>query len=212
MAGILVVSPHPDDESLGCGGAIRRHVEHGDRVSVVFLTSGERGWRGHSAEETARVREGEAETAAQILGVAAVEFWREADGDLRATAALAHRIRERVERDRPDRMYVTHDAEMHPDHRAAAEIAQSALASFREAPLPALLGFEVWTPLQAIDEILDITDQLPAKLAAIRAHHSQCEVLAFDAAFEGLARYRGEMHSWPGGPYAEVFRRLDTVP
>jgi LmbE family N-acetylglucosaminyl deacetylase len=43
------------------------------------------------------------------------------------------------------------------------------------------------------------------KRRAIRAYRSQCAVMRLDDAFVGLARYRGEMHSWPGGAYAEVF-------
>jgi hypothetical protein len=43
----------------------------------------------------------------------------------------------------------------------------------------------------------------------VRAYRSQCAVVGFDAAVQGLNRYRGELHSWPGGDYAEVFERLD---
>ena len=47
---------------------------------------------------------------------------------------------------------------------------------------------------------------METKLAAIRAYASQCRVLRFDDAALGLNRYRGEMHCWPGGDYAEIFQ------
>ena len=68
--------------------------------------------------------------------------------------------------------------------------------------------FEVWTPLQRMDQIVDITPYIETKIAAIRAHKSQCDVLGFDDAFLGLARYRGEMFSWPEGDYAEIFAQV----
>jgi len=67
------------------------------------------------------------------------------------------------------------------------------------------MEFEVWTPLQRIDHIVDVSRHIKVKIAAIRAYRSQCAVMRFDEALIALNRYRGEMHSWPGGDYAEVF-------
>src|SRR5437879_4633880 len=82
MSNVLVISPHPDDESIGCGGTLRRHVLQGDIVQAVFLTSGERGGHGRSREDTMRIREQEAREAAAILGLAQIEFWRVSNGSL----------------------------------------------------------------------------------------------------------------------------------
>ena len=92
MSRILVLSPHPDDEAIGCGGTLLRHVGQGDNVRVVFLTSGEKGGHGRSEADTLRVREQEAREAARILGVRQQEFWREPDGALKATAAVVDSV------------------------------------------------------------------------------------------------------------------------
>ena len=208
---VVVISPHPDDESIGCGGALRGHVLAGDEVRAIFLTSGEGGGHGLSPQETMRVREDEARAAAQILGLGELEFWRERDGMLQVTGNLARRMVECLEEWRPHLLYVPHDGEIHSDHRAAAALVRRSVAEMRDAPRPVVRMYEVWTPLQEMDEVFDISNLLETKIAAVQAHRSQCSVLRFDEAVRGLNRFRGEMHCWPGGDYAEVFKVMQTV-
>jgi LmbE family N-acetylglucosaminyl deacetylase len=204
-----VISPHPDDESIGCGGTLRAHVLAGDRVEIIFLTSGEAGGHGKPPDETARIREQEARTAARILGVETIEFWKQPDSKLRVTSSLIERLREKLRQLRPHLIYVTHEREMLGDHAAAARLVKQALSDFTNGNgRPEVLMFEVWTPLQQMDQIVDITRYVKTKLRAIRAYQSQCDVMSFDEAALALNRYRGEMHSWPGGDYAEIFKYL----
>jgi LmbE family N-acetylglucosaminyl deacetylase len=208
MSRVLVVSPHPDDEAIGCGGTLRKHVEQGDAVRAVFLTSGEKGGHGRPPEETARRREQEAATAAAVLGVAEIEFWRGPDGAFRATRGWVDRLRSTLEQWRPEVLYVTHAREMHPDHRAAARMARRARLAAAHVTHVTVLAYEVWTPMERMDEIVDISPYVEVKRKAIRAYRSQCAVMRFEEAALALNRYRGEMHCWPGGDYAESFTRL----
>lgn len=208
MTVVLVLSPHPDDESIGCGGTLRRHVVEGDDVHVVFLTSGEAGGHAIPPQEAGRVREAEAEAAGRVLGTHPPVFLREPDGALASTAPLRDRLTCLLQRLRPAVLYVPHAEDAHPDHRAAHQVARDVL---RGLPLQTPLVvrcFEVWTPITAIAEVVDVSPWIDTKLEAIRAHRSQCAVVRFDDAAAGLARYRGELHSWPGGAYAEVFARM----
>jgi LmbE family N-acetylglucosaminyl deacetylase len=201
MSRALVVCAHPDDEAIGCGGTLRRHALAGDSVGAVFLTSGEAG--GHGIEEPAEVREREALKAASILGIGDVQFWHEPDGRLRARAPLVARLAKELHRTRASLVYAPHRGDDHPDHRAVARIVREAVAAAGRRVEARY--FEIWAPIQAIEEVVDISEVIEDKLRAIRAYRSQCAVMRFDDAFKGLARYHGEMHSWPGGRYAEVF-------
>ena len=206
MTDVLVLSPHPDDETLGCGGTLRRHIVEGDAVRVLFFTAGEAGGHGLNPAATAQLRLAEAAHAMAVLGITTWECWNVPDGRLSASHALVERLRVAVEQWKPGIVYVPHPHDDHPDHRAVSRVLSRALSSRDNRPR--VFGFEVWTPVQRMDHIVDISDVIDIKIAAVRCYHSQNRYVDFEDALIGLARYRGALHSWPGGPYAEVFRRL----
>jgi LmbE family N-acetylglucosaminyl deacetylase len=202
MSTVLAICPHPDDEAIGCGGTLRLHALSGDEVVVVFLTSGENG--GHGLSDAGTIREAEAKVAADILGIQRIEFLHEPDGKLEPSEGLARRLRSLVDGVDPTVVYAPHPDESHPDHQAAAALTRSVLADL-DRPLLEWWQFEIWTPLREIDRVVDITDVVETKREAVRAYESQCRVMRLDEAIIALNRYRGEMHSWPGGDYAEIF-------
>src|SRR4051812_46399077 len=143
----LVLAPHPDDESIGCGGRIRLHVRDGDSVGVVFLTSGELGLKHLPCDEARAVREAEATRAAARLGCAVTAFLRQPDYGLAEEIESLSRLLAPILRDaRPQQVYLPHPDDEHPDHAAVLPALRRALrASGGDAPW--LLGYEVWTPL-----------------------------------------------------------------
>lgn len=207
MARILVLSPHPDDEAIGCGGTLASHAAAGDDIHVIYLTSGERGSRVLKPREAAYLREKEAEAAAGVLGVAGIEFWREPDCALMATASLVRRVGDVIRIFAPDYLYTTHIAESHSDHRAATRMAIGALRGLPR-PWPVMRLFEVWTPLQRYDFVQDISGHMGPKILAVRCYASQCANLRYDEAAAALNRYRGAMHNEGGGEYAEAFLEI----
>lgn len=203
----LVIAPHPDDEAIGCGGAICLHADRGDRVAVVFLTSGESGLTRLAEDQARRVREREAETAAAILGVSSVTFMRRPDHSLdEDIAAAARALRPILAREEPETIYLTHERDFHPDHRASVKIVQQALGGAGMAA-PALLSYEVLTPVAEYDRAEDISSVMDRKLRAVRAHRSQMRQFRYDSAVRALNRYRGVVAG--AGQYAEVFRLAD---
>ena len=203
---VLVVAPHPDDESLGCGGTLRLHVERGDRVDVVFLTSGELGLEELAPDAARKVREDEAEQAAAVLGLSRLAFLRHPDwflGDVEE-AACADLIG-LVEELAPERVLYPHAAEAHPDHAATARIVD--LVSDRLGGPFARVAFEVWTPMADFDDVEDITAVIKTKQAAVGTYVSQLAKFRYDDAVEGLNRFRGALAGHC--EYAEVFQLLD---
>jgi len=200
---VVVIAPHPDDESIGCGGAICRHTDAGERVVSVFLTSGELGLKKLPAEAARPLREAEAQAAAKILGITGTHFLRQPDWTLAdaldlAAAALAPILAS----ERPQLIYLPHSAEWHPDHKVAGPILRRAL-SIAAIARSEIRGYEVWTPLSSYDVVIDITSVMARKLQAIRAHVSQLQEIDYARAVEGLNAYRGAIAARV--PFAEVF-------
>ena len=115
---IVVIAPHPDDEAIGCGGTIGLHVARGDRISTVFLTSGELGLKRLPREQAWRQRETEAQTAAEILGTADLTFLRRADWFVsESVEETATALRPILYRESPSLIYLPHSGEWHHDHK-----------------------------------------------------------------------------------------------
>ncbi len=203
---VLVIAPHPDDEVIGCGGAIRLRVERGERVSVVFLTSGELGLRHLPKQKAWRIREAEARRAAKILGLARLHFLRQPDWMLAdRAAATAKLLRLVLETARPRVVYLPHPDDGHPDHQIALPILRAALRRCRNLK-PELLAYEIWTPLTAHDVVVDISRVMARKLRALRAHRSQLGEFDYMKAVAGLNQFRGTLAG--KCRFAEVFQNL----
>jgi N-acetylglucosamine malate deacetylase 1 len=202
---VLVVAPHPDDESIGPGGTIADHRAAGYDVCVVFLTSGERSHPHLPSNEVQALRESEAQAAASVLGISILAFLRLPDQRVnadvsRSAAALAQAIAGQSFHT----IYLPHPDEDHPDHAAALSIVEAALPP---SASPWLLGYEVWTPMRAFDHVVDITAHLPVKLEAIRAYASQLAQFDYVRAVSGLNQYRGALAC--KSEFAEVFCTLN---
>jgi LmbE family N-acetylglucosaminyl deacetylase len=199
---VLVIAPHPDDESIGCGGTICLHTARGDDVAIAFLTSGELGLKEVPRETAWATRESEAKQAAKILEARRIEFFREPDWSIAETIeSAAAKLRDFAKIAPPQRIYLPHPGESHPDHAAALEVVRAAEIDAE------LYGYEVWTPLPQHDDVNDITTVMPRKLAAIRCYASQLREFRYDHAVRGLNRYRGELAAHC--KYAEVFAIIE---
>lgn len=203
---VLVIAPHPDDESIGCGGALCLHARRKDRIAAVYLSSGELGLK-HLPRSKARLtREREAKQAAKILGVTDHYFlrlpdWFIGDNIDRAAKKLAPILK----RTKPDLIYLPHAAEWHPDHRACLPIVRAALRVSSIAGT-SLRAYEVWTPFGEYDHVEDITAVMPRKLRALRTHRSQLREFDYLRAVIGLNQFRGELAA--KCRYAEVFQSV----
>lgn len=127
----IVFAPHPDDETLACGGTIAMKRRSGAAVTVVFLTDG-RSSHAHlmPADELAQLRRQEALAACHRLGVDSedVLFLDFPDGDLKAyESEAAERVRAILSERQPSEVYVPYRDEPPQDHVAACHAVMRAL-------------------------------------------------------------------------------------
>lgn len=204
---IVVVAPHPDDELLGCGGTMRKHIEAGDEVSVLFVTSGERtaALALRSAEARISTREDEAVAAAAVLGVSRQQlgFLRYPDGAVSSRPPAGESLADAMRARAPDLVYVPFPYEAHRDHVATFRLVAEALAGGSVTSVRNVALYEVWTPL-CPNTIVDVTGQLARKIEALGSYTSALQSVDYVHTARGLAAYRSGagLH---GTGYAEAF-------
>jgi LmbE family N-acetylglucosaminyl deacetylase len=184
----LVLAPHPDDESLGCGGMIAAACAFGLHPVVIILTDGAASHPGSRKFPPARLRdlrEAEAARATEFLGLPSdhLHFLRQADTRLAGTGpafdSLVRDIAEIGQRQGCGMIVGPWAGDPHGDHQAAASLAEAAAARtgwpLRSYPVWGWLrdGADHFDEPRRAGWRLDIAAQLNAKQRAIAAHVSQ---------------------------------------
>ncbi len=138
----MLLSAHPDDESLGLGGTLARYSAEGVTTSVVSATRGERGRFGDAVERppldvVGRTREAELRAAAHALGVSEVSFLDYIDGDVDKAdpREIIARMVPHLRRFRPQVVctFAPDGAYGHPDHIAVSQFAAAAIVAAADA-------------------------------------------------------------------------------
>lgn len=203
---ILCVSAHPDDAESGCGGTLARYTEAGHRVTILYLTRGERGIRGKTNEEAARTRTEEAKEACRILGATAV-FGGQTDGETQVTPETTAAFTRLFDEEQPDVVFTQWPLDTHGDHQSAGVLALRAYLAAKKRSR--LFFYEVNSGSQTLGfqptNYVDISTVRDKKKAALFAHKSQDGFGIYIAHHEIMEAYRGREI---GAEAAEAFCQM----
>lgn len=217
----MVVVAHPDDMEFSAGGTVAKMAAEGKHVTLVQVTSGNKGTDrlDITSEELAATREAELTESCRRLGVAHIEFFRIGDGEVMPDLVLKERIVRQLRIHRPD-VVITHDPfrpyALHSDHRGVGQSTVDAVYPTARDPLhyhhhltdeglqPHKTA-ELWlSNPENPDLYIDTTDHIDTKIHALKAHKSQ--VGDGEHLEERLKQRAADLGEAAGMKYAEAFK------
>jgi len=161
---IFAIGAHPDDIEFGCGGTLLKYAQSGHNVFLFVLTDGSFGGK-------PQIRKNEQEEAARFMGAKELFWGGFRDTELQGNHELILKIDEVIQKVNPDVVFLNFWADVHQDHRAAAQAAVSASRYIKE-----VLFFEVPTTQHFEPDIfVDIQDVIDRKLQLLSLHGSQVD-------------------------------------
>lgn len=200
---VLVIAPHPDDEMLGVGGTMIKHINAGDTVYVCIVTRGIEPLFANNVIENTR---SEARKCHKTIGVSETIFldFPSVMLEKENRYEINEKILSTILSVKPREVYIPHWGDMQKDHQIIAEACMVALRPKYEHIVERIYSYETlsetgWNAPSIQNEFIpnvyvDISGQLEAKLDAIRIYESQLSDYPnprSPEAVEVLAKYRG---------------------
>jgi N-acetylglucosamine malate deacetylase 1 len=218
MAQILVIAPHMDDEVLGCGGTIARHVQEGDELDVVVACN--RAYNREYDQEAIEIEKANALKAKDILGYRQLHFLSLPDERLYAhLQELLEGLEQVIAKVKPSVVYTCNAGDLHQDHRTVAHASNIALrAAASGLSVDRVMAYEVPSGTEqafpgtvepfAPNAFVDIDKQIGLKIAAMAAYERESRKFPHPRSEELLrarALFRGTQC---GRTHAEAFSLL----
>jgi LmbE family N-acetylglucosaminyl deacetylase len=218
---VLVVASHPDDECLGCGGVIAKHVTAGDMVGFKFLSDGEgsRQYFFSSGKPDPLRRIKAMQKAAEVLGV--TQWHHRVDFldnrfDSVALLGIVRQIEDAILLFKPDIIYTHSPADLNIDHRRTFEATMTAcrpghtsvkeIYSY-EVPSSTEWGFTPFRPTMFVD----ITEHEETKLRALQCYESELRDYPHPRSIEAIKARHRYWGSVSGLGCAEAFEVVRLV-
>lgn len=218
---VIVFAAHPDDEVLGCGATVAKHVAAGDSVDVVILAEG---LTSRDLERNQMVRAKELDVLQKTalmanaeLGVKNVEFLGFPDNRMDEIPLISvikqiERIKERVQ---PTVVYTHFPADLNIDHRITAEAVMTAFRPQPSEPLKVMAFFEVlsstnwfWkNPSLSFSPtfFVDVDSYIEKKIDALKVYASEMREWPHSRSIEAVRHLAGLRGSDIGVPNAEAY-------
>ncbi|TDQ39774.1 bacillithiol biosynthesis deacetylase BshB2 [Aureibacillus halotolerans] len=184
---LLVVFPHPDDESFGCAGIIAKHIKEGGEVTYACGTLGEMGRNMGSPifatrESLPLVREVELKEACEALGIQKLRKLGLHDKtiEFESIETLSDMLLKVIKEEQPTKI-LTHypNYAVHPDHNALGAATIRAVQKLPKVGRPTVIAHAFSRNhedhIGEADVVLNVTEFMDTKLAALKAHRSQTE-------------------------------------
>ena len=218
---VLVVAAHSDDEALGCGGTMARHVAEGDSVYALFLADGTSSRAGADPADQER-RQQAAESARQLLGVEKYYYLDLPDNRLDSLPLIevVQPLEAVIEELRPNIIYTHHYGDLNVDHRVAHQAVLTACRPQPHASVKEIYAFQVmssteWNSPGVVPFLpsyaVDISSYLAIKEAALQAYALEMRAFPHSRSIPhllDLARHNGAVH---GLEAAEVFMQIRRI-
>lgn len=206
---MLVVAPHQDDETIGCGGALALQVRAKKAAFVVLLQDGadEHDELGRTRAQLTILRNEESQRAAAVIGMEPPVFLDHADLAASASEA-AESLRRIVSERKVDAVFIPFMLDGHPDHRKANYILAAALKQIDWSVR--VFGYEVWG-LCIPNVVVVIDDVIEQKLAMLRCFEFANKAVDYVQTTQGLNMYHSRMLGSGVCKYAERFFEIPSA-
>jgi len=200
---MLVLAPHQDDETIGCGGAIALQARSECPVHILLLTDGADGHEdlGMSRRELAELRNEESRRASVLLGVPPPEFLGY-PSLVTDAGVISERLAGILRTRKIDVVFTPFLLDAHTDHRRANVILADALRTVSTDVR--ILGYEVWS-FAIPNVVVAIDDVIERKLRALRCFEFANHAVNYTWSTEAINMYRCRVLEAGTSQYAECF-------
>ncbi len=217
MKKILVIAPHPDDETLGCGGTILKHKDNNDEVNCVFVTSiGKK-----SKEYKKRNSEIKKVNSYYSFNNLILGKFEPSKLDQYKKKKIIDFISSIVEKLKPEIIYVPFREDAHSDHRIVYDCVSPVFKTFRYPSVKSIRIYETLSETNFKNNIskenfepnlwIDISKYLKQKIEIMKIYKSEIKKHPFprsEKSIKALAILRG---SYSGHKFSEAFKIVKQI-